>query len=189
MLSLIFHIFAYSSIYLFDIFDNKYYIKNIEKVRIGRFSGYYHIYFSCMSSFIWKDYVNFYLCLLYFTTDILFLKYFDKLSTFTFYHHIGCILSFLLYFLDFSKFDIEMYNLICYMEYSSIILSLYHKNIISKDIYNVFFPIIFIIARFGLFNYIFLSKNYDNLIIYFIVILMLVVKSSKTRLLVTLQIL
>lgn len=172
MLSLALHIFAFSAIYLIDIFDNKYYSKNIEKVEIGRFSGYYHIYFSYMASFIWKDYVNFYLCLLYFSSDILFLKYFNKLSTFTFYHHTICILNFLLHFLDFSKSHIEMYNLISYMEYSTIILSLYNKNIISKDIFNAFFPIIFITSRFGLFNYVILSKNYNNLLLYFMLILL-----------------
>jgi len=172
MLSLIFNIVAFSAIYLIDIFDNKYYSKNIEKVNVGRFSGYYHIYFSCMASFIWKDYVNFYLCLLYFSSDLVFLKYFNKLSSFTFYHHVGCILFFLLYFVDFFNFDIQICNAISYMEYSTIILSLYNKNIISKDTFNVFFPIIFIIARFGLFNYVLLSKNYNNLILYFIIILL-----------------
>ncbi len=131
------------------------FINNKEK---GVFTGLYHLYFSVGVTFFFSNIELIYISFCYLIID-LFVQYFCKtLSKFTFIHHIMSILTAIFLF---SIPEITyLANFATILEASNIVLDLSALGIISDRLKKILFPIVFIIARFIIFN----IQMYNNIV-------------------------
>ena len=127
---------------------------------------WYHLYFVIAVTFFARDYEIVVLSLIYFTFDCAYNYYYQILSTFTLVHHTVAVLGFLYMALYADVFD--MANLICYFEFSTIILDMKEMRLVSQKVYDNTFPISFVISRLILFNYFFISSQYYEDLINFV---------------------
>ena len=154
--------------------DTKYKIQNKQSLTIFGFNHLYHIYFAIVSSFIQDTELLRNLAFCYFWSDMIIQYYKKCFTTFTLIHHSLTLLSQLPTFYIFNSNYKELmyyYNLFQKQEISNIILNCFLFKIIPEKIYNILFPLTFIIFRVIYFN-IDIYFNAKHLYVYFLAIIM-----------------
>ena len=114
-----------------------------------------------MAPFVWNDDIIPYNSLLYFIGDFINDKLLKRLTNFTIFHHISCILICLSTIIN-NIVDNKIFKLTTIQEVSNIILSLFYMGYISKPIYNILFSFSFIFFRLFYFNYSIYSLYLSN---------------------------
>ena len=112
----------------------------------------WNIYFYIMAPFVWNDDIIPYNSLLYFIADLVNDKLLKRLTKFTMFHHISCILICLLTVLS-NIIDNKISKLTTIQEVSSIVLALFYMEYLPKPIYNILFSFSFISFRLFYYNY------------------------------------
>lgn len=125
-------------------------------------SLFFHLYFCVMSSFVYKNNDLIECSTIYFITDSFINMYFKVFKTFNMFHHIF-VLTLIYYH---KNLDINIINLIGIQEISTIVLCLIDMRIINKRVFEVIFPISFVLFRIVIFNYKviwYIYYNYTNI--------------------------
>ena len=104
-----------------------------------------------MSIILWEGDLVIYNCLIYFISDLLSDIISQKLKIFTIYHHTVCCI--IIYLNRIGIMDNKIIELGVLQEISSIPLSLFHMDYISKPVYNILFSYSFIAVRLIYYNY------------------------------------
>lgn len=152
-----------------------YYIYNTPKnyVHTKSISLIFHLYFCTMSSFVYQNEDLIECSFVYFIADSFINTYYNVFKTFNKYHHL-----FALALIYFNKYlDMELINMTGIQEVSTIVLCIIDMNIISKNTFEILFPITFVFCRLVLYNLMVLeylqTKSYDVDVINYIVLVLL----------------
>jgi hypothetical protein len=142
-----FHSLFFGFLTLFDI--SFYIYKTPKEAKHSKsITLFFHLYFCIMSSFIYtyKDLIN--CSFIYFISDSFINIYYAVFKEFNKYHHIFVLI--LLYFNEYL--DKNLINMTGIHEISTIVLCLIDLNIISKNTFEILFPISFVLCRIIIFN-------------------------------------
>lgn len=112
----------------------------------------WNIYFYIMAPFVWSDDVIPYNSLLYFIGDFINDKLLKRLTSFTIFHHISCILICLSTIIN-NIVDTKLFKLTSIQEVSNIVMALFYMGYIPKPIYNILFSFSFFSFRLFYYNY------------------------------------
>ena len=113
-----------------------------------------------MATFVWRGQEMTDCALTYFIADTVISKYFNELPDWVFGHHIIAATLFILAKMNFMNWsDLALQDTLCYFELSSVINDLYGLGIISQQLYDIIFPVVFVGARLVVFNYIVFSQH------------------------------
>jgi len=112
----------------------------------------WNIYFYILVIYWWKTEMIPYNSVLFFILEAHNEAINNKLTRFTIFHHsFGIILN--MFAILKNPFHRRVMDLACFVEISSISLSLFHMGYISKSVYNTLFSYSFIFVRLFYFNY------------------------------------
>jgi hypothetical protein len=111
-----------------------------------------------MSSFVYKNNDLIECSAIYFISDSLINIYFRIFKTFNMFHHV-----FVLILLYYHKYlDMNIINLTGIHEITTIFLCLIDLKIINKQVFDILFPISFVLCRIIIFNFHVSFYVYDN---------------------------
>ena len=148
---------------ILTLVESSYYIYINRKTKHEKsLSLFFHLYFCIMSSFVYENLDLIECSTIYFISDSLINIYFKIFKTFNMFHHIFVLI--LLYYHEYLNKDII--NLTGIQEVSTIVLCLIDLKIINKQVFEILFPITFVICRIIIFNYrvsYYIYNNYTNI--------------------------
>lgn len=158
---------------LFTLMNILYYIRYNKIAQQKSICMFFHLYFCFMSSFIYLDRDLIECSAIYFIADSFINIYYNVFKTFNKYHHIFALT--LIYFNEYL--DKKLINLTRMHEISTIFLCLFDMNLISKETFDILFPLNFVFCRLIFYNVnviIYVSENYENIgsINYFVILLL-----------------
>ena len=159
---------------LLTLINSTHYLYFKRKIRHEKsFSLFFHLYFCVMSSFVYKNNDLIECSVIYFVTDSLINIYFRIFKIFNIFHHIFILI--LLYYHEYL--DMNIINLTGIHEISTIFLCLIDLKIINKQVFEILFPISFVLCRLIVFNFhvvFYVYNNYMNIrYINYVVLLLL----------------
>jgi len=165
------HSFIFGIITFVNIFYYTYF--NYKVVHEKGISLFYHLYFCVLATFVYKNSDLIECSVIYFISDSLLNIYFNTFRTFNKYHHLFILT--LLYFNEYLNKDIINYAGM--HEFSTILLCLIDMKLIKKNVFDILFPISFIMCRLVIFNwyvlyYIYYNMEQMNTFTYIILILL-----------------
>ena len=165
------HTITFGIITFINIFYYLYF--NYKVTHEKSISLFYHLYFCVLTTFVYKNSDLIECSVIYFISDSILNTYFNTFRTFNKYHHLFVLT--VLFFHKHLNMDISNYSGM--HEFSTILLCLIDMKLITKNIFNLLFPISFIMCRIIVFNlcvlhYMYYNPNEINTFTYIILILL-----------------
>lgn len=151
-----YHSFIFGTITIINIFNYMYY--NCNKKHEKSLCLFFHLYFCILASFLYKDDDLIDCSTIYFVADSLINTYFNTFKIFNRFHHLFVLI--LIYFNEYL--DKTIINFMGMHEVSTIVLCLIDLKIINKQLFEILFPLSFVLCRIIVFNYFLFFYVYDN---------------------------